>query len=323
MKAIESSVHYLDEANPLKRIELAGRTCYKSDSEFTDESAVKFFNRMAKSKHYAMLEHGEATFELLGLDVGEIDENFLKIPYIRSSYKCMRYYITMSCSHMQRHEEILEGVNNFTKDLFYHMKYMFERFYIEGADESCLIEKLDNVQIKLLRDVTEIVDFNMADLELHKSETFKFICDRAVSHELVRHRHSVAQESQRYCNYSMDKFGNEITCVVPHDWDTWTEEAKQIFIDSCTHEEINYFKLLDMGKLPQDARRVLPNATKTEVILTMPIKFWYHFINLRSIGTTGAPHPDMKRLADVVNVQMKEIQNKYVNYIVSQPGGVW
>ena len=95
MKLITSRVYLIDEPNPLKKIELAGRTCYKSDSEFTDESAIKFFEGMAKRHHFAMLEHGECTFEISGMNKGELDGTFRSIPFIRSSYKHGRYYITM------------------------------------------------------------------------------------------------------------------------------------------------------------------------------------------------------------------------------------
>lgn len=313
MNLINSSVYHLDEPNPLKKIEVAGRTCYKSDSEFTDETAIKFFDRMSNSGHYAMLEHGEATFELLGMKEGELDSEFRAIPYIRTSYKPNRWYVTMTCSHMVGPNVVYSNISKLAKELFFRMRDMFLTYYLNGMNDKVLVTQINGIQIKMLKDVTEIVDFNEADLKLHKSETFKFIVDRAVSHELVRHRQSVAQESQRYCNYSKNKFGNEITFVTPHDWDTWSDEERSIFEFSLVESEKNYMKLINLGKLPQDARRVLPNATKTEVILTMPIGRWEHFINLRSKGTTGAPHPDMKRVADPVAIKIPEIIEDYMS----------
>lgn len=127
----------------------------------------------------------------------------------------------------------------------------------------------------------------------HASVTVKFVVDRGISHELVRHRlASFAQESTRYCNYSKDDFGSEITFIIPEyldyksaGWNTWKETMK-----AC---EDAYFKLLDIGLTPQEARAVLPNSTKTEVVMTANLREWRHFFKLRALGTTGKPHPQM------------------------------
>lgn len=127
----------------------------------------------------------------------------------------------------------------------------------------------------------------------HASITVKFVVDRGISHELVRHRlASFAQESTRYCNYSKDDFGSEITFIIPEyldyksaGWNTWKETMK-----AC---EDSYFKLLDIGLTPQEARAVLPNSLKTEVVMTANLREWRHFFKLRALGTTGKPHPQM------------------------------
>lgn len=127
----------------------------------------------------------------------------------------------------------------------------------------------------------------------HASITVKFVIDRGISHELVRHRlASFAQESTRYCNYSKDDFGSEITFIIPEyldyksaGWNTWKETMK-----AC---EDSYFKLLDIGLTPQEARAVLPNSLKTEVVMTANLREWRHFFKLRALGTTGKPHPQM------------------------------
>lgn len=127
----------------------------------------------------------------------------------------------------------------------------------------------------------------------HVSVTVKFVVDRGISHELVRHRlASFAQESTRYCNYSKDDFGSEITFIIPEyldyksaGWNTWKETMK-----AC---EDAYFKMLDFGLSPQQARAVLPNSLKTEVVMTANLREWRHFFKLRALGTTGKPHPQM------------------------------
>ena len=127
----------------------------------------------------------------------------------------------------------------------------------------------------------------------HASVTVKFVVDRGVSHEIVRHRiASYCQESTRYCNYSKDDFGSEITYIIPHyldykseGWETWKAAMK-----SC---EEAYFKLLDIGHTAQEARAVLPNSLKTEVVMTANLREWRTFFKLRC---ANAAHPQMREV---------------------------
>ena len=128
----------------------------------------------------------------------------------------------------------------------------------------------------------------------HASITVKFTCDRGVSHEIVRHRMaSYCQESSRYCNYSKDGFGGEITVIRPlylaegtEGWQHWKE--------ACWTAERRYFELLNWGCTPQEARAVLPNSLKTELIMTANIREWRHFLRLRC---DKAAHPQMREVA--------------------------
>ena len=144
----------------------------------------------------------------------------------------------------------------------------------------------------------------------HCSFTVKFICDRGVSHEIVRHRMaSYCQESTRYCNYSKDKFGNEITVIKPCFWREDEEENREyiklaIWKRSMLEAESAYFELLKMGTTPQEARAVLPNSLKTEVVMTANIREWRHFFKLR---TSSAAHPQMREVAIPL---LKELQEK-------------
>lgn len=139
----------------------------------------------------------------------------------------------------------------------------------------------------------------------HCSFTVKFIVDRGISHELVRHRlASFAQESTRYCNYGKEGFGGEITVIKPmlleeHSAGFGTWEI------ACRQAEKAYFDLLDWGCTPQEARCVLPNNLKTEVCMTANIREWRHFFKLRAADATGAAHPQMK---EVTIPLLKEIQ---------------
>lgn len=137
----------------------------------------------------------------------------------------------------------------------------------------------------------------------HFNITVKFICDRGVSHEIVRHRMaSYAQESTRYCNYGKDGFGNEITVIEPcylvknsPRWHMWRT--------SCETAEEYYMSMLETGCTPQEARAVLPNSLKTELVMTANLREWRHFLRLR---TSKAAHPQMREVALVLLEQMKE-----------------
>ena len=128
----------------------------------------------------------------------------------------------------------------------------------------------------------------------HVSLTFKIICDRGVTHEIVRHRlASYSQESTRYCNYASDKFGNELTFIKPC---FWSEDDKNFLLwkDSMEQLEKNYLEMLANGAKPQEARSILPNSLKTEIFMTANLREWRHFLKLR---TSERAHPQMREVA--------------------------
>lgn len=128
----------------------------------------------------------------------------------------------------------------------------------------------------------------------HEKVTVRVICDRGVSHEIVRHRLAAySQESTRYCNYSNDKFGNEITVIEPFFFDADSEEYK-VWWACCATAEVDYLRLLRLGRSPQEARSVLPNSLKTEIVVTYNMREWRHFFSLRA---AKAAHPQMQQIA--------------------------
>jgi thymidylate synthase (FAD) len=128
----------------------------------------------------------------------------------------------------------------------------------------------------------------------HGSITVRFTCDRGVSHEIVRHRLAAyCQESTRYCNYSKDGFGGEITVIEPS-WCSEGDPAYDVWKKACLRAELAYFDLMTIGCSPQEARSVLPNSLKTEVVMTADLREWRHFLKLRC---AQAAHPDMRVLA--------------------------
>ena len=267
-----------------KQIEKVGRVCYKSEDKITEDSAKPFVDRMIKSGHGAMLEHGTVYLYIRrkGNESLEVDR-YLMNPYSRVIFRQfpnsrdMEIYITTNLRVLVE--------NGWLKDLEY---------------------------------ICEPTEFHERRVTVH------FVCDRGVSHEFVRHRvMSFAQESTRYCNYSKDKFGNELTFIIPcwldiptghyAYWDgDWCDidkmkiqlpegEHKDIdaFLWTLNNAETHYTLLINSGWKPQEARTVLPNSLKTELVVTGFVSDWKKFFRLRSrIAETGKPHPQAQELAD-------------------------
>jgi thymidylate synthase (FAD) len=138
----------------------------------------------------------------------------------------------------------------------------------------------------------------------HQSITVRIICDRGVSHEIVRHRlASYTQESTRYCNYTKGKFGSEITVIEPCFW-SQDDEKYRVWKQTIEQIESGYNKLIELGATPQEARSVLPNSLKTEIVMTMNLREWRHFFTLR---TSPAAHPQMREIAIPL---LKEFQKR-------------
>lgn len=138
----------------------------------------------------------------------------------------------------------------------------------------------------------------------HEKISVKIICDRGVSHELVRHRiASYSQESTRYCNYFKDKFGNELTLIKPYFWNDDIQKYN-IWLETMQTIEQNYNKLIEMGAKPEEARSILPNSLKTEIIVTMNLRQWRHFFKLRAAPNA---HPQMREVSIPLLNKMKTI----------------
>ena len=136
----------------------------------------------------------------------------------------------------------------------------------------------------------------------HESVSVRFVCDRGVTHEIVRHRiASYSQESTRYCNYCDDKFGNELTFIEPLFYLNRDKEMN-IWSESMRVVEKNYLALIMQGSKPEEARSILPNSIKTEIIVTMNLREWRHFFKLR---TSNVAHPQMRQITIPLLTEMK------------------
>lgn len=307
MQLIEPKVELIKEHNPLKKIEIAGRTCYKSEANITDESANKFFRTLAKNSHMAMLEHATFVFETTREDIYLCCSrnkyfNCTETKFINadirdkdSKIENSRYIISANL------RAIIESGNMYLIcPLYRHNPSVV--FLNENTSE-ILEEYLSRIKeddIKVI-DINDIEFIHSEEVKKHMYTTMRFTCDRGVSHEIVRHRlFSFAQESTRYVNYNKEQNGlGDIKFITPADYDSWDENTKCDFKNALEYSERYYNKLIESGRVAQEARAVLPNAVKTEIVITGNHEEWLHFFNLRSFGTTGKPHPDMKKVADL------------------------
>ena len=141
----------------------------------------------------------------------------------------------------------------------------------------------------------------------HYSFTVKFICDRGIANELVRHRiASFAQESSRYCCYAKDKFGKELTFINPCFWEPDSDNYARWFHEMDEAEK-TYLAMIEDGATPEQARDILPTSIKTEIVMTANLREFRHFFKLRAEGTTGKPHPQM---LEITIPLLKELKQK-------------
>ena len=246
-----------------KDIERAARISYKSEDKITEDSAEKMVQRLIKMKHYSPLEFGTI---------------YLKIEQITCCNIIMKANAKGCFAKPWLHRnEAIENENG--RNVHYWYITTNYRFIVENGLEDLL---------QYMCDPTE---------HHQRRTTVKFITNRAVSHELVRHRSmSFMQESQRYVAYDKDKFGNELTFIKP----AWKqpelgEDANETVLMNLlfSHIEDTYMKLRAFGLTPQQARTVLPNATKTELYMCGFDKDWEHFFSLRDVPTVDPQMYDL------------------------------
>lgn len=183
---------------------------------------------------------------------------------------------------------------------------------INGEELLEKIEKIGRVcyksESKIAQDsakkfISNIIKSGHESVIEHEKISVRIICDRGVSHEIVRHRiASYSQESTRYCNYSDEKFGKELTLIKPVFWKDNSEEYK-CWLETMQKIEDAYNYLIEMGAKPQEARSILPNSLKTEIIVTMNLREWRHFFQLR---TSMRAHPQMREIACAILDEFKQ-----------------
>lgn len=313
MKIIEPNVELMrsgletEMILPEQFIEKVGRTCYKSEDKITETSAAKFVSGLVKRGHEAMIEHWNLIFQTdvewyeeiicdweMLLHNGNIPTKDRLRPYLRFTDHYdeatgeMRCVISGNMRAWRDYTKACLDGFGFIPMYLYGMIKNYPVFFPEFQDW-VPANIIDDILIPI--SASELNEFERG---VHMDITMKFTCDRGVSHEIVRHRvASFAQESTRYCNYGLDKFGNEITVIRPS-WCTEADPVYDIWKGGCKENEDTYFTMLNEGATPQQARSVLPNSLKTEIIVTMNLNGWYHFFDLRCAPDA---HPDIQEVA--------------------------
>lgn len=310
MKLIKPSFEIIEQQPGLegiyKQIELAGRTCYRSEDKITEDSAEPFVNRMMSNHHLSVLEHGTVYLKIpYGImdDSGEFSNEHIVIKYIENPYSVVN--------------------DNMEDDYWYvttNYRVLIENNWLNNLEYLC-----------------EPTEFH------EKRVTVRIICSIGTSREFNRHRtFSISEQSTRYCNFSKDKFGNEVSFIIPswldipegeYVWedqnplltagmsveeagyddssDLWIKDNNgdgyieykrhykgwmetESFMHALQVAEYSYMNLLKLGWKPQQAREVLPLATATEVVYTAFVSDWVHFFSLRC---SEAAHPSARELA--------------------------
>lgn len=304
MRLIKPNVEIIEQSDYTidgiyKMIELAGRTCYKSEDKITEDSAKEFVNRMIKSGHGAMLEHGTV---------------YLKVPIDTYSYL---HYSGEDCDYDFDYYPSHICVNPYSR-----MKIVDKYAYITT-----------NLRVLVEHDWMDDLKYICEPTEFHEKRiTVKWTTDRVTGESFLRHRvFSFARESTRYCNYTKDKFDNEVKFIIPTwvdipegkiaywdgDWvkmddltivKRYESDATDIWLDSCKNSEWNYNIAINNGWKPQQARQVLTFSIHSPLIMTGFESDWKGFFDLRC---DKAAHPDAQHLAKMLLTKFNKLNPKF------------
>lgn len=325
MKLVKPSIEHLDvTTDPLKAIELAGRTCYKSEDKITEDSAEKFVKMLIDRGHHAMIEHSNFTLKvsrkLFNAVLDTDNREYLRLSLDESNNGCiisgnLRAFMDF-CGRPDVMPDIQRGI---VRSLYMKVPLVFEGWLEDHLWE----EGQYDFDVEVFEG-----ELTVGEKLHHQVASYRIVCDRGVTHEIVRHRpFSYAQESTRYVNY---KEGVEFVippwvsvpehligrnvlmrdsdsklciapikgkggCGFPSDAEAWLEAIEMA--------ELFYKSLIDEGWKPQQARSVLPNSLKTEIVVTGNLLEWKHFFKLRC---NKKAHPQMQEVANMILADMRD-----------------
>ena len=316
MKLINPSVELIQQAPGLagvyKHIERCARTCYKSEDKITEDSYKRMYDNLVQRGHLAMLEHGTVYLYYKECCYSNEDIAFM------NKYKSNPYskVISLGCDDTRYPDGTFHDIMG------------------GPATGDCEYVITTNLRVIVENHWEDDLQYICEPTKFHEKRiTLKFTTNIGVTREGNRHRtfpqpeeFSVAEESTRYCNYSnANKFGEDITFIKPT-WISWRDlgeddNCKELilkdaidvysvdkqagtYLDSLIQSEEAYKELINLGWPPQQAREVLPLATKSEIVYTAFASDWKHWFDLRLYGVTGKPHPNMKQIAELAKEEL-------------------
>ncbi len=342
MQVIQAKYEILPQLPVTKQIERAARTCYKSADNTSEGSDLIMVRTLIAREHFAMLEHASIcvevdediyeyvrdhmrAFEEFTFPNSENYKYYLRFtetmtdvpPNQLANKPITRYLISGNIRAWYDALNYLEDVGAMVPDLAdvvikmaggkkgalgQWYKPSLDQYPIDPDDFINVCDEEHNVK----QVVTDFTSLTKEERIVHEMLSVLFTVDRGIANELVRMRDcSFAQESTRYCNYSNDKFGNNITVIQPCFWDKDSKEYSKWY-KSCALAEKYYMQLVtELAATPEEARSVLPISTKTSIVVTANLQEWHHIFELRACDMTGKAHPQMK---EVMVPLLKELQ---------------
>lgn len=306
-----------DNLSLTQRIELCGKVCYKAEDKITESSAIGFAGKMVEHKHNSTLEMAVISFLVSSHICGRslFDRFYQTIPkyLVVDTLESGELLVTGSVRafrEMAMKHPDCEVVKATTYALAFRHPYFFEGIDVCESDfleaEKVPLEKIDQLDSELKA--------------RHRFVAVRFIVNRAVTHELVRHRPcALLQESQRYCRYSLGKFGSRVTFIKPIFFKEGSE-GYNLWEQSVLGSEADYLNLLEMKDADgnkysaQAARTVLPNSCKTELIIYTSLEHWHHLFHMRAINT--AAEPSMREIMIPVH---EEFCRRFIDQDFSEP----
>ena len=281
MKIIEPYFEFIDEPDALKKIELCGRVCYKSENKITDGSAEMFVKNLIKRGHESVLEHAVFIITCDDTSAGIFNRICNTITH-RDGGRVL-------LNSTQKRRNVISGNVRAWRDFMRECARLNAYPKFLTLFDGILFDDVNPAKhwITTARFIDKS-ELTPDERDAHFTQTVKFVVDRGISHEIVRHRTaSFSQESTRYCNYS-----GSMTFIEPPFFD---DLCLQLWENEMQNIENLYNLLISKGTKPQEARTILPNSTKTEIIMTATRDVWKHFFDLR---TAEGAHPQMKQIAE-------------------------
>ena len=293
MKVIEQSFYELSDNRLYQRIELCGRVCYKSEDKITETSALNFVKKICVNNHGSVLEHYTFVFKVTNEYYDLLKSSDLKFfDFTNVTYPIVSFNLRAFLNYY--------NVDNNYQPLLPIISYLNKKYPDLFNAPTCNFNEED------LQEVEDLFSLTDEERDVHQKVSIKITTDRGVTHELVRHRlASYSQESTRYCNYSKEKFNNEITVIKPTGI---SDELFVIWEQAMLSAEKQYFEMINNGAQPQLARGVLPNSLKTEIVTTASIKEWKLIFDLRCAVYA---HPDIRHIMNQIKAYF--VEKGYIN----------